>query len=160
MIAHLLCVSGLVLELGGSEDEAIAALLHDAAENAGGRERVMDIRRHFGAEVARMVEECTDSDDETLSWQERKADYMAHLPTAGTDSLLVSAVDKLSNVRQICVAVRTRGVEAWTDYSGGREGRLWYYEALVTAYEKAGERRATPHLREAVSVMIRLGGSS
>ncbi len=155
MIGHLLSVAGLVLELGGDEDEAIGALLHDAAEEAGGRERVADIERHFGRVVARIVEDCTDSFDPNLDWRQKKERYLRHLPEAGASSLFVGAADKLSNVRQLRGDLRLRGQAAWDDCRGGREGRLWYYTALAAAYPAAGESRVSPLLRAAVSGLSR-----
>lgn len=160
MIGHLLTVTGLVIELGGSEDEAIAALLHDAAEDAGGRERLADIEHRFGAEVARMVDECTDTYDQSLDWRQKKEQYLERIPTIGSGSLLVSAADKLSNVRQLCVDVRERGEAAWPDYSGGQEGRVWYYRALAEAFAATGGTAVQEEFRRAVHEMEKLAGGS
>ncbi len=157
MIGHLLSVTGLVLELGGTEDEAIAALLHDAAEDAGGRERVADIAHHFGEPVARIVEECTDSFEDGLSWRQKKESYLHYLPTAGSSSIFVGAADKLVNVRQLCLDLHRRGAAAWEEYAGGREERRWYYSALVETYAAAGENKVAPHLRKAVAEVLHAG---
>ena len=82
-ISHLLSVAAIVLENGGSEDEAIAALLHDAVEDAGGPQRRADIAQTFGETVARIVDGCTDTDETPKPpWRERKERYIAHLEEA------------------------------------------------------------------------------
>lgn len=154
MIAHLLGVTSLVLEFGGDEDEAIGALLHDAGEDAGGRERVEEIRTLFGDRVAEIVDDCTDAyGDPQMSWRESKERYLAHVPEAGDSGLLVSAADKLWNVRELTSALHRKGTAVWDDYKGGREGRLWYYRAAAAAFEGAGEGRITPELARAVEVL-------
>ena len=101
-LAHLLGVASIALEHGASEDEAIGALLHDAAEDAGGLARIEDIRRNFGDAVAAIVEGCTDSVVVPKPpWRKRKEDYIAHLPSASPSVRLVSASDKLHNARAI-----------------------------------------------------------
>lgn len=160
MIAHLLEVAGLVLQFGGLEEEGIGALLHDAAEDAGGRERLADIRHHFGDRVAEIVNDCTDSfDDPSPPWLDRKREYVAHLGESSRAGLLVSAVDKLCNVRQLSAALRSRGHEAWQDFEGGREGRLWYYRALADAFAVAGRTAALAEFTRAVDELEMLARS-
>lgn len=152
MIAHLLDVTSQVLQLGGDEDEAIGALLHDAAEDAGGRERLSEIRDRFGDAVAQIVHECTDSyDDPPPPWRERKERYLAQVPTAGPSSCFVSATDKLCNVRELVRALRDRGDEVWMEYEGGREGRRWYFGTLVNVFRAAGGNPALGELERAVA---------
>src|SRR6516225_1975373 len=102
-IGHLMAVCALVLEAGGDEDQAIAALLHDAVEDQGGLPTLETIRRLFGQRVADTVEACSDSTSsdpkDKLPWRQRKESYLQHLPTATPDVVLVSAADKLHNAR-------------------------------------------------------------
>jgi (p)ppGpp synthase/HD superfamily hydrolase len=131
-VAHLLGVSSLVLEYGADEDEAIAALLHDAVEDQGGRETLGQIAARFGARVAAIVEGCTDSiDPPRPPWRERKERYLAHLRAADRSVQLVSACDKLYNARAILADLRQIGGALWPRFSGGRDGVLWYYAALA-----------------------------
>jgi len=130
-IAHLMGVTSLVLEAGGDEDLAIAALLHDVVEDCGGAPMLKEVRRRFGKRVAHIVEGCTDSDtDPKPPWQERKEKYLRHLKTADADTRLVSAADKLNNVRSILTDYREIGESVWARFNGGRDGTLWYYRAL------------------------------
>jgi len=130
-IAHLMAVTGMVLENGGDEDLAIAALLHDVVEDCGGLPVLADVREQFGARVARIVEECTDNLGEHLRWRERKQRYIDHLRHADPDVRLVMAADKLHNLRTIVQAYREVGEQVWERFTGGREGTLWYYRELA-----------------------------
>lgn len=112
-IAHLLSVAGIVLEEDGDEDEAIAALLHDAVEDQGGQARLEDIGSRFGDRVAEIVEGCTDADTiPKPEWQERKERHLAHLRGASSSVLEVSAADKLHNARAILAGYRIHGESA------------------------------------------------
>ncbi len=134
-IAHLLAVAGIVLDYGGAETEAIAALLHDAVEDQGGPPTREEIRQRFGAEVAAIVDGCSDTDQEPKPpWQARKEAYLADLPHESASVRLVSAADKLHNARDILAAYRSLGEALWGRFNGGREGTLWYYRALVRVY--------------------------
>lgn len=136
-IAHLLAVASLVLEAGGSEDEAVAALLHDGPEDQGGLPTLMEIRSRFGAVVADIVVECSDSfAAEKPPWRERKQAYLHHLQSASPSGVLVSCADKLHNARCILSDYRMIGDELWDRFRGGREGTLWYYRALVETYTR------------------------
>jgi len=138
-IAHLLGVASLVLEYGGGEDEAIAALLHDAVEDQGGPATRARIQALFGRTVADIVDGCTDTDETPKPpWRARKEAYLAHLPTAAPAVLLVSAADKLYNATSILRAYRDVGADVWSRFSAGRGEQLWYYRALVTAFRTAG----------------------
>jgi len=130
-IAHLMGVASLVLEAGGDEDLAIAALLHDVVEDCGGAPMLKEVRRRFGARVARVVDGCTDADtDPKPPWRERKEKYIARLKKENADTRLVSAADKLNNVRSILSDYRAIGESVWSRFNGGREGTLWYYRTL------------------------------
>src|SRR3984957_9278347 len=101
-VAHLLSVAGLVLEAGGDEDLAIAALLHDVVEDCGGAPMLKEVRRRFGKRVARIVNECTDADSYPKPpWRKRKEKYLRRLRKADAGARLVSAADKPNNVRSI-----------------------------------------------------------
>ena len=130
-IAHLIGVASLVLEAGGDEDLAIAALLHDVVEDCGGAPMLKEVRRRFGSRVAKIVDGCTDADTSPKPpWRERKEKYIARLKTESADTRLVSAADKLNNIRSILSDYRALGESVWSRFSGGREGTLWYYRTL------------------------------
>jgi (p)ppGpp synthase/HD superfamily hydrolase len=138
-IGHLLWVTAIVLEYGATETEAIAALLHDAVEDCGGAKRLRDIERKFGKKVARIVEGCTDTDQiPKPPWRERKEAYIAHLQQASASTRLVSAADKLHNARAILHNLRDEGGKLWSRFNGGKEGTLWYYRSLVSAFLEHG----------------------
>lgn len=148
-VSHLLAVAGLVLEHGGGEDEAIAALLHDAIEDQGGAATREVIRRLFGEEVTEIVNGCTDA--EVLPkppWRERKEAYIRHVREASPAVRLVSAADKLHNARSVLADLRSMGDELWSRFTGGREGTLWYYRALVQAYTDADGGRQNSLVQE------------
>jgi (p)ppGpp synthase/HD superfamily hydrolase len=134
-IAHVLGVAALAIEYGATEDEAIAALLHDAAEDGGGEATLAEIRARFGDAVADIVLGCSDSlvedPEDKLPWRERKENYLAHLEHASTSVCLVSGADKLHNVRSIMRDYREHGDEIWERFQGRRDGTLWYYETVA-----------------------------
>lgn len=130
-IAHLLGVSSRVISAGGSETQAIAGLLHDAAEDQGGQKTLDDIGRRFGPGVARIVSDCTDSWVQPKPpWRRRKEAYLALLPAKPADSLLVSLADKVDNAQSILCDYRIVGEDLWGRFTGGREGTIWYYRSL------------------------------
>lgn len=139
-LSHLLSVSALVMEYGGTEDQAIAGLLHDAAEDHGGQSTIDAIRVRSGDEVADIVAACTDSlaEDPTRKqpWWPRKVAYLDHLETAAPSALLVSAADKLHNSRSILADYRTYGDDLWSRFNpdAGRMGSLWYYGQLADVF--------------------------
>lgn len=138
-IGHLMGVASIVIDDGGSEDEAIAALLHDAAEDAGGRTRLDDIRARFGEAVARIVEDCSDAwTTPKPPWAERKQQYVQHARTLPASSLRVSAADKVHNAYAILRDLRKIGDKVWERFSAGADDVLAYYQSLVRAYREAG----------------------
>src|SRR5580700_4194513 len=150
-IAHLMGVASLVLEFGGDEDMAIAALLHDVVEDCGGAPMLKEIRRRFGNRVAKIVDGCTDSDTYPKPpWRERKEKYIRHLKSADAETRLVSAADKLNNVRSILSDYREVGELIWARFSGGREGTLWYYRALLEEFLRRNPNRLIRELELAV----------
>jgi (p)ppGpp synthase/HD superfamily hydrolase len=155
-LSHLMAVASLVLEAGGDEDMAIAALLHDVVEDCGGMPRLREIRKQFGARVAKVVEGCTDSFGEPKpEWVERKKDYLREVKYADVETRLVSASDKLHNVRTILADYRQHGEAIWQRFNGGREGTLWYYRALSDEYRRRGPNRNTRELEIAVAELER-----
>lgn len=151
-LAHLMGVTSLVLEFGGDEDLAIAALLHDVVEDCGGAPMLREVKRRFGARVAKVVEGCTDSDvTPKPPWLERKEAYLQHLKTADAGTRLVSAADKLNNVRSILSDHRAVGEAVWLRFNGGREGTLWYYRALLAEFLRREPGRLTHEFAIAVA---------
>jgi GTP pyrophosphokinase len=140
-ISHLMGVASLVLEFGGDEDMAIAALLHDVVEDCGGAPMLTEVRRRFGKRVAKIVDGCTDSDTYPKPpWRERKETYIRHLRRADAETRLVSAADKLNNVRSILSDYREVGETIWARFNGGRDGSLWYYRALLEEFLRKPNR--------------------
>lgn len=158
-IAHLMGVASLVLEAGGDEDLAIAALLHDVVEDCGGAPMQKEVRRRFGKRVAKVVEGCTDTDTfPKPPWRQRKEDYIRHLKTADADTRLVSAADKVHNVRSVVTDYRHVGESIWSRFRGGREGTLWYYRALLNEFLRGKPNRLVRELELAVRELEALTG--
>jgi len=134
-ISHLLAVCALVMEHGGDEDQAIAALLHDAAEDQGGHETLDDIRTRFGERVARLVADLSDTfETPKPPWRARKEAYLAHLPHLPPETLLVSLADKVHNTRTILADHSSIGEEIWKRFKQGRDETLWYYRSLADLF--------------------------
>jgi GTP pyrophosphokinase len=150
-LGHLMGVASIVLDDGGTEDEAIAALLHDAAEDHGGRARLEDIRSRFGDAVARIVADCTDSwDTPRQPWAERKRAYAEHARTLPPSSLRVSAADKVHNTYATLRDLRNIGEAVWERFSASADDVLAYYGSLVRAYREAGGGRLVDELERIV----------
>ncbi|GAB4530232.1 MAG: HD domain-containing protein [Anaerolineales bacterium] len=153
-IAHLLAVTALVLEAGGGEDEAIAALLHDAVEDQGGYQRLEDIRTRFGGRVADIVAACSDAFvTPKPPWRERKEAYLAHLKDAPPEVRRVSLADKLHNARSLLRDYRRQGEVTFERFNGGRDGTLWYYRALAEIFQATDDDDLS---RELVRVVEKL----
>lgn len=134
-ISHLLGVTSLVLEDGGDEDQAIAALLHDAVEDQGGHETFHAIRERFGPRVAEIVAGVTDTFIHPKPpWKERKEEYIQHLKQASPEVWRVSLADKLHNARSILADLRQNGQTIWERFRGSKEGTLWYYHTLLDVF--------------------------
>jgi len=158
-LSHLMAVASLVLEAGGDEEMAIAALLHDVVEDCGGLPRLREVRKQFGPRVAKIVEGCTDSFGEPKpEWVERKKDYLREVKHADVETRLVSASDKLHNVRTILADYRQDGEAIWTRFSGKKEGTLWYYRALSDEYQRRSPNRITRELGIVVAELERAAG--
>jgi (p)ppGpp synthase/HD superfamily hydrolase len=151
-IAHLLAVTAIVLENGGNEDEAIAALLHDGIEDQGGDAARQEIRRRFGNTVVAIVDGCTDSDVYPKPpWRARKEVYIAHLRAASPSVRLVASADKLHNARAVLADYRTLGETLWLRFHGGREGTLWYYRSVTDTLLASGRTPLIDELGRVVS---------
>ena len=151
-VAHLLGVASLVLEDGGSEDMAIAALLHDAAEDQGGEKVLAQISESFGPEVARWVRQASDSFERPKpEWELRKQHHMAEIPSADREARLIMLADKVHNARSILADHARVGSEIWDRFSVPRERTVWYYEALLEVFE----RGLSPVLYDMLSDCVR-----
>lgn len=151
-IGHLLGVASIVLDDGGSEDEAIGALLHDAAEDHGGRARLDEIRARFGEPVAKIVEDCTDSwDTPKRPWSDRKQVYVEHAKTLAAPSLRVSAADKVHNAYAILRDLRNTGDQVWERFDAPADDVIAYYEGLVRSFRHAGGGRLVEELERIVN---------
>jgi (p)ppGpp synthase/HD superfamily hydrolase len=154
--AHLLGTAGIVLDFGGDEAQAIAALLHDAAEDHGGRPRLDKIRRRFGRDVAAMVEDCTDTFEKVKPpWRPRKEAYLASLPGKDARSLLVSAADKLDNARAIVADLRQHGPSTLERFHGKSE-TVWYFQELTKTFIELEIGAIASELEAAVKEMTSL----
>jgi (p)ppGpp synthase/HD superfamily hydrolase len=157
----VLGVASNALEYGATEDEAIGALLHDAAEDTGGAPIIEEIRSRFGSAAAAIVAGCSDTfETPKPAWRPRKEAYITHLATASPSVLLVSAADKLHNMRAITSDYRELGEAVWVRFTGGREGTLWYYRSLADCFLKLSGNRLTSDLDTAVREMERLARNS
>ena len=146
-IGHLMGVASIVLDDGGNEDEAIGALLHDAAEDHGGRARLEEIRGRFGNAVAGIVEDCTDSwETPKRPWIDRKRDYIEHARSLSPASLRVAAADKVHNAYAILRDLRNVGDEVWSRFNAPADDVVAYYEGLVRAMREAGGGRLVEEL--------------
>jgi (p)ppGpp synthase/HD superfamily hydrolase len=159
-LAHLLVVTGLVLEDGGDETEAVAAMLHDAVEDGGGRPVLERIREEFGARVADIVERCSDTVDvdDSRPWAERKQAYLRHLEQVQDDAVLrVALADKVHNARSIVRDYREEGQDLWVRF-GQRtpEDQLRYYHGLLEVFSKRREGPLVEDLRRAVAELAEL----
>ena len=161
-VGHVLAVCALALENGAREEEAIAALLHDAAEDQGGAARLAEIRERFGEAVAKIVEGCSDSLEADAAkkapWEGRKRRYLEHLAEAPASVVLVSVCDKIHNARAIVADLRRVGGAAFEQFKGKREGTMWYYRELIEIYRRRAVGELAEELRRIVAEMERLGG--
>lgn len=151
-ISHLLSVAALVLEDGGDEEEAIAALLHDAIEDQGGAKTREEIRQRFGERVVTIVDGCTDS--ETLPkppWKKRKLNYLEKIRLAPPEVRRVCLADKLHNARSIMADWEREGEKVWQRFKGGKEGTLWFYRSFLEVYQQKGSDFLTQELARLIS---------
>ena len=149
-VGHLLSVAALVINDGGDEDESIGALLHDAPEDQGGRERLADIRARFGERVARIVEGCTDTFEQPKPpWLPRKEQYLAHLEGAPDEVVRVSLADKVDNARAIARDYQLLGEALWERFNPDSDQR-WYYTSLLDVFQRRSESSLVDDLERAV----------
>jgi (p)ppGpp synthase/HD superfamily hydrolase len=160
-ISHLLAVCSLVIEDGGDEEEAIAALLHDAIEDHPRNGKTSaEIRSRFGERVLEIVEACTDAFTQPQPpWRDRKETYIARVKHHDASALRVSLADKLHNVRSTLTDFRHSGNNAWKRFPQGKEDALWYYRALVNAFRASGPCRLLTELDRVVTELEREAGS-
>jgi (p)ppGpp synthase/HD superfamily hydrolase len=156
-VTHLMAVSALVGEYGGSEDAVIGALLHDAAEDQGGRRTLARIESEFGPEVSRLVALCSDAYSAIKPpWKRRKEAFVQRLPDAPPEAKLIIAADKIHNARSIRREMRIHGAEAiFARFRGGREGTLWYLDACLAALRTSWDHPILEELRESVEGLKR-----
>ena len=156
-ISHLLAVASLAFEYGADEDEAIAAVLHDAVEDQGGAETLQQIDSRFGSTVATIVDGCSDTDVEPKPpWRQRKEAYLERLTRECPAVRFVSACDKLHNVRAIIRDYRDHGDRLWQRFNGRKDGTLWYYSALVKVYQAEERTPVVEDLAREVATLRRL----
>ena len=159
-IAHILGVAAIAMEYGADEDQAIGALLHDAAEDGGGEATLAEIRARFGDAVADIVLGCSDSlvedPEDKLPWQERKENYLAHLENASQSVCFVSAADKLHNVRSIIRDYHEQGEDIWDRFQGRRDGTLWYYETVADTLIRRYRSQLTRDLQDEVDKLLEI----
>jgi GTP pyrophosphokinase len=162
-IAHILGVTAIAMEYGADEDQSIGALLHDAAEDGGGEATLAEIRARFGDVVAEIVLGCSDSlvedPEDKLPWQERKENYLAHLESASQSVCLVSAADKLHNVRSIIRDYHEHGEAIWDRFQGSRDGTLWYYETVADTLIRRYRSQLTRDLQDEVDKLLAISNN-
>lgn len=151
-LSHLLAVSSLVLEDGGSEDEAIAGLLHDALEDHGDQTSADEIRRRFGPTVARIVLGCSETTGGPKPpWRQRKQASLEHLAAAEPDVVRVSLADKLHNARAVVADYRRLGERLWSRFNAGRDAQMWYYRSLAAVFARHSDSAMADELTRLVA---------
>ena len=142
-ISHLLIVSGIVLQHGGGEDEAIAALLHDTVEDCGGKPVMVEIRQRFGNKIAELVDGCTETDIQPKPpWRERKERYLESIRSANPSVRLISCADKIHNASSIISEYRKVGEQVWDRFKANKTETLWFYTSMVNAMQASRENRS------------------
>jgi (p)ppGpp synthase/HD superfamily hydrolase len=154
-IGHLLSVAGLVIEADGTETEAIAALLHDAAEDQGGEATLAEIEQRFGKTVASIVEECSDTVvTPKPPWRERKEQYIANLKTVSDSTIRVSLADKLDNARAVLRDFRRHGSTLWQRFNtDDPHEHLWYYRSLLKVYRRRSDSWLVDELERVIRTL-------
>ena len=157
-ISHLMSVSALVLEHGGSEDEAIAALLHDVLEDHPEAITFAELSERFGCVVADIVRGCSDTPEdyqgeEKPAWKERKRSYLKHLHSASASVLRVALADKLHNCRDLRNDLRTHGKKVWERFNADKKEQLWYYDQLLRIFAQRLDAQSQPMLLQFKEVL-------
>lgn len=156
-ISHLLSVTALVLEAGGNEDEAIAALLHDAVEDQGGAATRAELCQLFGEQVVAIVDGCTECDIlPKPPWKERKQRYLEQLRLGSPAVRRVALADKLHNARSLLFDYRQQGEAIWSVFSTGKEGILWFYHTLLKMYREVAPSPMVEELARVVAELEQL----
>ncbi len=159
-VAHLLSVAALAMEHGADEDEAIAALLHDAPEDQGGEPTLEEIRKRFGNRVAEIVSGCSDTyETPKPAWRTRKETHLHHLREASDSVRLVAAVDKLHNARSIVSDMLVEGDKVFERFTGKKQDTLWYYREVVATLKANGPERLARELERVVTEIERLSAT-
>jgi (p)ppGpp synthase/HD superfamily hydrolase len=162
-ISHPFGVASLVIEAGGDEDQAIAGLLHDVAEDCGGEPRLTEIAEKFGDRVAHIVRGCSDSlvveEDKKAPWRDRKEAHIEHLRSSNSDVLLVTAADKTHNARAISTDIQSIGNKVWDRFNSDQEQILWYYKSVYQVLSDGGVTSTLLNpLKTAIGIMEKSGG--
>lgn len=159
-ISHLLSVTALVLEAGGNEEEAIAALLHDAVEDQGGATTRAEIYDQFGEQIVAIVDDCTEFKSEIKPpWRERKLHYIEQLRVASPSARRVALADKLHNMRALLFDYRQQGEAIWSIFSTGKDGMLWFYHSFLTMYREVAPSPMVEELARVVAELEQLSPS-
>ena len=154
-ISHLLIVSGIVLQHGGSEDEAIGALLHDTVEDCGGKPVMDRIHKRFGDKIVDLVDGCSEKDIQPKPpWLERKKSYIENIKSSTPSVRLITCADKIHNASSIILEYRKVGEKVWDRFKGNKTETLWFYSSFIEAMQAAGENR--PILNELILVVNEL----
>jgi (p)ppGpp synthase/HD superfamily hydrolase len=161
-ISHPFGVASLVIEAGGDEDQAIAGLLHDVAEDCGGEPRLTEIAEKFGDRVAHIVRGCSDSlvveEDKKAPWRDRKEAHIEHLRSSNSDVLLVTAADKTHNARAISTDIQSIGNKVWDRFNSDQEQILWYYKSVYEVLSDGGVTSTLLNpLKTAIGIMEKSG---
>lgn len=156
-VSHLLAVAAIAIENGADEDQAIAALLHDAVEDQGGLAQLEAIKGRYGPDVAAMVADCTDChEDPKPDWRPRKEAYIASLAGKPVRSLAVSLADKTHNASAINADLRAHGSAVWERFTGRKDGTLWYYRTLAETFRVHAPGHAAERFAREVTEMEEL----
>jgi (p)ppGpp synthase/HD superfamily hydrolase len=154
-ISHLLSVTALVLEDGGDEDSAIAALLHDAIEDQGGPTTRIQIHQQFGDRVTQLVDACTESDHQPKpSWKQRKLQYLQQLQTVPDDAIRIVLADKLHNARSILRDLHTHPDQTWQKFNAPPADILWFYQSCLTILQNRSQSPMVHELQQVISQLL------
>lgn len=157
-VSHLLRVGGMVLEWADDEDEALAALLHDAAEDCGGQAMLEEIQARFGSKTARLVEQCSDSltsdPNAKLPWRQRKERHIARAASVELGARKIMICDKIDNLRGILSQLEAGGADVFTHFHGGRE-ILWYFRAMFEVLTPGAPEALARELKHYVEALER-----
>lgn len=156
-ISHLMAVAALVLEDGGSEDEAIAALLHDAVEDQGGEPIYTEILRRYGSRVAAIVGACTiPPRSASQTWKSHKLDYLNQIRHASPEAQRVILADKLHNVRSLITNLRQTGESTWSAFAASKTDNLWLQQSLADLFEQHVHSSLTAEFRQQIHTLVSL----